>query len=91
MSRNEIDAKVHDLRELRNLAAEVKAEITALEDDLKMEMLARNTDVMNGQDCTVTWKTITSSRFDSTAFRLTHAELFRQYSKPITSRRLVIA
>ena len=31
------------------------------------------------------------SRFDSTAFRLTHADPFRQYSKCVTSRRLVIA
>ena len=39
----------------------------------------------------MTWKTIVTSRFDSAAFRLTHAELFRQYSKATTSRRLVIA
>lgn len=39
----------------------------------------------------MTWKTIVTSSFDSVAFRLTHAELFRQYSKATTSRRLVIA
>ena len=54
-------------------------------------MLAQNTDTLHGQDCTVTWKTVITSRFDSAAFRLTHAELFQQYSKATTSRRLVIA
>lgn len=91
MSIHELDAKVKDLRELRNFEAEIKAEITAIEDEIKAEMLAQNTDTLHGQDCTVTWKTVITSRFDSAAFRLTHAELFQQYSKATTSRRLVIA
>lgn len=44
MSIHELDAKVKNLRELRNFEAEVKSEITAIEDELKAEMLARNTD-----------------------------------------------
>ena len=91
MGRNELDLKVNELRELRNLEAEVKSEITAIEDDLKAEMLARNTDVLTGQDCMVTWKTIVTSRFDSAAFKLTHADLFQQYSKATTTRRFVIS
>jgi hypothetical protein len=42
MSSNELDAKVNTLRELRNLEAEVKAEITVIEDEIKAEMLAKN-------------------------------------------------
>lgn len=91
MGIHEVDAKVKELRELRNLEAEVRAEITAIEDDLKAEMLAKNTDVLNGQDCMVSWKTVIISRFDSAAFKLSHADLFRQYSKATTSRRFVIA
>lgn len=91
MSINEVDAKVKELRELRNLEAEVKSAITAIEDDLKAEMVERGTDVLTGQDCMVYWKTIISSRFDSAAFKLSHADLFRQYSRAATSRRFVIA
>ena len=93
MSINEIDAKVKELRELRNLEAEVKSAITAIEDDLKAEMVERGTDVLTGQDCIVSWKTIISSRFDSAAFKLSlsHADLFKQYSRATTSRRFVIA
>lgn len=87
----ELDAKVAELRELRNFEAEVKKEITNIEDDLKAEMLAKNTDVLTGTNFLVTWKTFVSSRFDSTAFKLTHADLFRQYSKATTSRRFVIS
>ena len=87
----EIDAKVKELRELRNMEAEVKSAITAIEDSLKAEMLAKSTDVLSGKDYTITWKTVITNRFDSAAFKLTHADLFRQYSKSVTSRRLVIA
>ena len=91
MYANELDARIEELRELRNFEAEIKKEITSIEDDLKEEMLTRNTDVLTGSNCMVTWKTIISSRFDSAAFKLTHADLFKQYSKATTSRRLVIA
>ena len=91
MSILEFDAKVSELRELRDMEAEVKSAITAIEDALKAEMLAKNTDVLAGKDCTVTWKTIVTNRFDSAAFKLTHADLFAQFSRSSTSRRLVIA
>ena len=84
-------ASAKELRELRNLEAEVKSAITAIEDDLKAETVERGTDVLTGQDCIVSWKTIISSRFDSAAFKLSHADLFKQYGRATTSRRFVIA
>ena len=91
MSANEIDAKVKELRELRNLETEIRSAIADVEESLKAAMLLKNTDVLNGQECKVMWKTIVSSRFDSTSFKLTHADLFAQFSRSSTSRRLVIA
>lgn len=91
MSINDLDSKVAELRDLRNFEAEIRKEITAIEDDLKAEMLSNNTDTLTGTNCLITWKTFVSSRFDSAAFKLTHSDLFRQYSKTVTSRRFVIA
>lgn len=90
MSINELDAKVKTLRELRNLEAEIRNEIASIEDTLKAAMLIGKTDTLIGRECTVTWKTIVSSRFDSKNFKLSHADLYQQYSKPSTSRKLVI-
>ena len=90
MSINELDAKVKTLRELRNLEAEIRNEIASIEDTLKAAMLIGKTDTLVGRECTVTWKTIVSSRFDSKNFKLSHADLYQQYSKPSTSRKLVI-
>ena len=91
MCKRDLDGKVSTLRELRNLEAEVKAEITSIEDEIKAEMLAKNTDVLQGSNCMVTWKTVITNRFDSAAFKLTHADLFAKYSRATTTRRFVIA
>ena len=91
MSIYELDSKVNELRELRNLEAELKSEITAIEDEIKAEMVAKQVEVLEGTSCKITWKTITTTRFDSTAFKATHADLFAQYSKATTSRRFIIS
>ena len=91
MSIYEIYAKVKELKELRDMEAEVKSSIAAIEDSLKAEMLAKNTDVLFGKDYLITWKTIITNRFDSAAFKLTHADLFNQFSRSTTTRRFVIA
>ena len=91
MSIYEVDAKVKELRELRDMEAEVKSAIAVIEDSLKAEMLAKNTEVLAGTDYRVTWKTVVTNRFDSAAFKLTHADLFAQFSRSTTTRRVVIA
>ena len=58
MSINDVDLKVDKLRELRNQEAELKEEITAIEDELKAEMLAKNTDELRGRTSRVSWKTV---------------------------------
>ena len=91
MSIYEVDAKVKELRELRDMEAEVKSAIAVIEDSLKAEMLAKNTEVLAGTDYRVTWKTVVTNRFDSAAFKLTNADLFAQFSRRTTTRRFVIA
>ena len=91
MSVNEMESKVKELRELRRMADEIAAEIETLQDAIKSEMTARNTDTLTGADWKVTWKAVTSKRFDSAAFKKTHGELYDQYTKETTSKRFLIA
>jgi len=91
MSANEMESKIKELRELRRMADEIAAEIETLQDAIKSEMTARNTDTLTGADWKVTWKAVTSKRFDSAAFKKTHSELYEQYSKETTSKRFLIA
>lgn len=76
MSANEMESKIKELRELRRMADEIAAEIETLQDAIKSEMTARNTDTLTGTDWKVTWKAVTSKRFDSAAFKKTHGELY---------------
>lgn len=91
MSTNEMESKIRELRELRRMADEIAAEIETLQDAIKSEMTARNTDTLTGTDWKVTWKAVTSKRFDSAAFKKTHGELYEQYTKETTSKRFLIA
>ena len=91
MSTNEMESKIRELRELRRMADEIAAEIETFQDSIKSEMTARNTDTLTGTDYKITWKTVTSKRFDSAAFRKTHGELYDQYTKETTSKRFLIA
>ena len=91
MSANEMESKIKELRELRRMADEIAAEIETLQDAIKSEMTARNTDTLTGANWKVTWKAVTSKRFDSAAFKKTHGELYEQYSKETTSKRFLIA
>lgn len=54
MSTNEMESKIRELRELRRMADEIAAEIETLQDAIKSEMTARNTDTLTGTDWKVT-------------------------------------
>ena len=83
--------KVAELRELRRMAAELAEQISALENEVKAEMLRRDTDTLSGLDYKVTWKEVTSSRFDTKAFKSAYASLYTAFTRPAVSRRFVIA
>lgn len=91
MSINEMDSKVKELRELRRMADELAAEIEAITDTIKGYMEAQEVDTITGADWKVTWKTVTSSRLDTTALKKAAPELAQQFTKTTTSRRFCLA
>lgn len=91
MSQNELTAKIRELKQLKQLIEEAEAEIETIQDAIKAEMTAAGTDEMTVDVFTVRWKPVKSSRFDTTAFKKTHADLYAQYTKPTTTRRFTIA
>lgn len=91
MSINEMDSKIKELRELRRMADELAAEIENIQDAIKAHMTAIDADTLTGADYKITWKTVTSSRFDSTAFKKAMPELAERFTRSTTSRRFVVA
>ena len=90
MSNTEIQSKVNELRELRRMADELTAEIESIQDAIKAHMTAIDTDTLTGADYKITWN-VTSSRFDSTAFKKAMPELAERFIKSTTSRRFTVA
>ena len=91
MSTIEITSKIEALKELEALIEEAKAEAETLRDEIKAEMLNRNTEEMEAGQYIVRWTSVLSQRFDTTGFKKTHADLYKEFTKQIASRRFSIA
>ena len=91
MSMNELESKVAQLRELRRMADELAAEITATEDELKAYMTANNADTLHGPSFKITWKEVTSSRLDSKALKAAAPTIWEQFTRQTTTRRFIVA
>ena len=91
MSTKDLTAKVRSLKELEALIAEAQAEAEGIKDELKAEMLNRNTEEMTVDVFKIRYKTVKSNRFDTNAFKSTHKELYNQYIKQTESRRFTVA
>ena len=91
MSTTEIQSKVEALRELESLIEEAKAEAETIRDEIKAEMLNRNTEELNAGQYIVRWTSVLSNRFDSTAFKKVMPEVYKAYTKTVSSRRFTIS
>ena len=91
MSNTELNRKIRELKELKIMQDELQNEIDSLQDEIKGYMTAAQIDTLNVDVFKVTYKEVTSSRFDSTAFKKTHQELYNQYLKQTVTKRFVLA
>lgn len=91
MSTMDILAKVKALKELEALISEAQADAEAIKDELKAVMVERDTEEMDVDVFKIRYKAVKSSRFDTTAFKSTHKELYEQYVKQTESRRFTVS
>ena len=91
MSTMEIISKIEALKEWEQLAAEAAAEIESLKDSIKAEMTTRGVEQIEAGQYIARFTTVLSNRFDSTAFKREHAEMYKLYTKQTASRRFSIA
>lgn len=87
----ELKDRVTELKELKALADELAGEITALEDDIKAEMTARQVEELQIDVFKIRYKTVKSRRFDSKTFKAANEALYNQYSKEVISRRFTVS
>lgn len=90
MSKTEINSTVKKLRKLKRKQDELQAEIDSLQNAIKAEMTACDVDILTGADWKITWKTVTSSRVDTTALKRELPDLVARFTKTSTSRRFCL-
>lgn len=91
MSTNDLVMKVEQLKELENLLEEVKVEAEAIRDEIKQEMLIRDTEELEAGQHIIRWTSVLSNRFDTTAFKKVMPDVYKAYTKQISSRRFSIS
>lgn len=91
MGINELEVRIAKMQEWEVLAAEAAAEAEAIKDSLKAEMLERNTEELQAGRFIIRWTSVISNRFDSTAFKKEHGDLYKSFTKQSTSRRFSVS
>ena len=91
MSTIEIVSKIESLKEWEALAAEAAAEIESLKDAIKAEMTARGVEELQAGQYIARYTEVISNRFDSTAFKKVMPDVYKAYTKAVTSRRFTVA
>ena len=91
MSTIEIQAQIESLRALEELIEEAKAEAETLRDAIKQEMLNRDTEELSAGQYIVRWTSVLTQRFDTTSFKKVMPEIYKAYTKQVSSRRFTIS
>ena len=89
MSKIELLAKIELLNKYEAMMEELKAEADTIRNTIKAEMEAREVEELIAGQYIVRYTAILSNRFDSTAFKKVMPEIYKAYTKQVSSRRFM--
>ena len=90
MSTIEITSIVQQLQEWETIMDEAKEMVESLKDTIKAEMNSRGVDELEARTHIVRYTSVLSNRFDTTAFKKVMPDVYKAYTKQVTSRRFSI-
>lgn len=85
------DSIMKELAEYIRMQEEAAAMVESLKDQLKERMTAAGVESLAGSEHKATYKTVTSSRVDTTALKKDLPEIAARYTKTTTARRFTFA
>lgn len=91
MSTCELETKITKMQEYEALAVEAQAEADALRDEIKAELTRRNAEEVTTEKYIVRWTSVLSQRFDSTAFKRAMPDIYKAFTKQVSSRRFSVS
>ena len=90
MSKYELLAKVELLNKYEAMMEELRAEADSVRNSIKAEMEAREVEELVAGQYIIRWTSVLSQRFDSTSFKKVLPDLYKAYTKQVSSRRFTI-
>lgn len=91
MSKIELLAKIELLNKYEAMVEEMKAQADTIRNEIKAEMEARELEEMIAGQYIIRYTAVLSNRFDTTAFKKVMPEIYKAYTKRVSSRRFTIS
>ena len=91
MSKIELLAKIELLNKYEAMMEEITAEADSIRNSIKAEMEAREVEELIAGQYIIRYSSVLSNRFDSTAFKKVMPEIYKAYTKQVSSRRFTIS
>lgn len=91
MSKIELLAKIELLNKYEAMVEEMKAQTDTIRNEIKAEMEARELEEMIAGQYIIRYTAVLSNRFDTTAFKKVMPEIYKAYTKQVSSRRFTIS
>lgn len=91
MSINEMETKIAKMQEWEALAKEAVEMAESIKDEIKTEMLKRDTEELEAGRFICRWTTVLANRFDTTAFKKVMPDVYKAYTKQSQSRRFTVS
>ena len=90
MSKNEMITMIETMNNYDDLAAKAKAKADAIREAIKEEMIRQDTEELVAGPYIVRFTSVISNPFDSTTFKRLYADLYKDFTKPVSSRRFSV-
>lgn len=87
----DINAIMAELAQYTRMAEEIAATVDSLKDTLKKYMEENHLETLTGNEHKATYKTVTSSRIDTTALKKNAPKIAAQYTKTTETKRFTFA
>ncbi len=91
MSQNEMMNLIETMNNYDDLAAKVKAKADAIRATIKEQMERQAVEELICGPYIVRYSTVLSNRFDATTFKRLYADLYKDFTKQVSSRRFTVS
>ena len=91
MTKTEMLNLIETMNNYDELAAKAKEKGDTIRNALKEEMVRLETEELTVGTYIIRYTNIVSNRFDSTTFKRLYADLYKDFTKPVSSRRFTVS